>query len=657
MRTVTFRGLLLAALLTLVPAAGARAATFTPTDGAELQQALTTAAADNQDDTIILDGATTYTRSGGFAYSSGHTANLTLVGNGATVTGTGSGLHLMVFDGGTIDISGLKVQAVQAFDYAFTTRYSGTTATLRDITVSGATSDTGASYGFFLGGDSVTATNLTANVLASQGIAASATSLALTGASVSSATGRQIEVTQGTAVLNDLNLHDPEIPSVSGIEVDAPGAVATVQRARISGSTPAASAYFSGNLTLTDSLLLVSAPSGRGLVAGDINNSSAKSSTIDAQRVTIVGTGASNQIAAVAGDGGGTTGADHHTITIGDSIIANIPTVASCNEPDAAATNTIAFATTAFPAGFSTTNSCADGMGDPGITFGSGMTTQAPVFADAAAGDYRQLRTSPLLDLGATSDPGMGADLGGGLRFVNGAVDLGAYEYQRAAPAVTAGGSPSPVAGQPVTLTATATDADPGETAQLTYAWAFSDGGTATGASVEHVFAQVGSATATVTVTDPTGLKTVKDVPLTIAAVPPAGGGATPTPGTPAGPAAPAGTPPDRTPPALRSLRVAKTISRGAKLPGAVTRGGQVRFTLSEAATVAVRFERLAGKRAVRVPGSFKLKLAAGKRSLRFTGRVTRKRTLKPGAYRMVLTATDAAGNAAAPVRAAFTLR
>lgn len=101
----------------------------------------------------------------------------------------------------------------------------------------------------------------------------------------------------------------------------------------------------------------------------------------------------------------------------------------------------------------------------------------------------------------------------------------------------------------------------------------------------------------------------------------------------------------------------AKTIRLGAKLPGAVPRGGQVRFTLSEAATVTVRFERLAGRRRVRVPGSFKLKLAAGKRSVRFTGRVTRRRTLKPGAYRIVLTATDAAGNAAPAARAGFSLR
>ena len=385
-----------------------------------------------------------------------------------------------------------------------------------------------------------------------------------------------------------------------------------------------------------------------GLTVGDSNNNAVHKSSIDAQRVTIVGTGASNQRAAAAGDGGNGE-ADEHTITLTDSIVSAIPNPLSCSAPAGAATNSITVTRTSLPPGGSVNNTCTDN--GPGITLGPGVTNLAPVFADAPAGDYRPLRTSPLLDLGPGADPLVGADLGGGLRFVNGAVDLGAYEYQRSAPEVTAGASPaSPVAGQPVTLTATATDADPGETALLTYAWSFSDGTTATGASPLHVFPVIGPATATVTVTDPTGLTTEKVVPLNLVA--PGAAGQTPTPAP--GPATPAA---DRTAPALTALRVTKTIRRGSKLPAAVTRGGQVRFTLSEAATVSVRFERVAGKRSVRVPGTVKLKLRAGKRALRFTGRLSKTRTLKPGAYRIVLTPTDAAGNAGRAVRAAFTLR
>ena len=82
-----------------------------------------------------------------------------------------------------------------------------------------------------------------------------------------------------------------------------------------------------------------------------------------------------------------------------------------------------------------------------------------------------------------------------------------------------------------------------------------------------------------------------------------------------------------------------------------------MRFTLSEPASVTVRFERVRGKRAVRVPGTIRLKLAAGARAIRFAGRISSTRKLRPGAYRIVLTPTDATGNTGRDVRATFTLR
>jgi len=102
--------------------------------------------------------------------------------------------------------------------------------------------------------------------------------------------------------------------------------------------------------------------------------------------------------------------------------------------------------------------------------------------------------------------------------------------------------------------------------------------------------------------------------------------------------------------------------------------GTRVRFTLSEAATTRVtvqrkaRGRRVGGKcvapkarnrrarpceRYVSLKGSFSPVSPAGANSVRFTGRL-RGRTLKPGGYRIVLVATDPAGNRSLAKRASF---
>jgi hypothetical protein len=84
--------------------------------------------------------------------------------------------------------------------------------------------------------------------------------------------------------------------------------------------------------------------------------------------------------------------------------------------------------------------------------------------------------------------------------------DMGAFEYQRAAPAVTASASPATVGqGQAITFNAKATDSDPEETPGA-ITWVFDDGATATGASVQHAFAAAGAHTATASATDPAGV-------------------------------------------------------------------------------------------------------------------------------------------------------
>ena len=84
--------------------------------------------------------------------------------------------------------------------------------------------------------------------------------------------------------------------------------------------------------------------------------------------------------------------------------------------------------------------------------------------------------------------------------------DMGAFEYQRAAPEVTAAAAPATAGqGQAITFKATATDSDPQEMPGA-ITWVFDDGATATGASVQHSFAAAGTHTATASATDPAGV-------------------------------------------------------------------------------------------------------------------------------------------------------
>jgi hypothetical protein len=138
--------------------------------------------------------------------------------------------------------------------------------------------------------------------------------------------------------------------------------------------------------------------------------------------------------------------------------------------------------------------------------------------------------------------------------------------------------------------------------------------------------------------------------------------------------------PQDITAPDVTGLALSRTRFRlGGTLPrlAAVRTGTRIRFMLSEAATIRLRFRRLAlgrlvGGRCVKptrlnrsrrrctrslpVRGSVSLGAQEGVRRIRFAGRLSRRRSLKPGRYRLILTATDAAGNISLPDRVRFRL-
>jgi hypothetical protein len=138
--------------------------------------------------------------------------------------------------------------------------------------------------------------------------------------------------------------------------------------------------------------------------------------------------------------------------------------------------------------------------------------------------------------------------------------------------------------------------------------------------------------------------------------------------------------PPDTTDPDVTGLALSRTRFRlGSALPSvaAVRTGTTIRFTISEAATVNLRFRkaapgRLVGGRCRRptrlnrsrrrctrmlaVPGSVSLPVQAGARRIKFAGRLSARRRLRPGRYQLILRATDAAGNVSTPDRARFRL-
>jgi hypothetical protein len=139
----------------------------------------------------------------------------------------------------------------------------------------------------------------------------------------------------------------------------------------------------------------------------------------------------------------------------------------------------------------------------------------------------------------------------------------------------------------------------------------------------------------------------------------------TPTPPAPPAPAV------DRTAPLLTALSAKPRSFRTRRHAGRAA-GTTVRFTLSEAATVRLGLERATtGRRVgggcvrqtranrsrrscvryVVIRGVLARKLAAGAARVRFDGRLGGKR-VATGRYRLVLVATDAAGNASPPRRA-----
>lgn len=490
--------------LTLVacsPPVAARAAVYSAADASALSTALADAQASPEADTVNV-GPGTF--AGSFTYNGSSKVEIVGAGAGQTILSTSSGYALLLQGSAAGDRVANLTATVTGGSTVRGIWVGAPSATVEDVTLTRT------------GG-----TNLFAVVLMG-------TDQTVRRVTVDGAFSRAFEVQAPGATLTDITARN--LGSANGIEVDAPGATATVQRAQITGGNVGASATFSGALTITDSLIDMRGSLGSALSVGDNGNNAVHTSSIVADRMTVIGDAMSNSAASV---GAGTAGeADVMSIAIRDSIVSGFTTPLRCFEAGAAASGTLTVSDTALTG--AVTNSCDDGMMDPGVTQ-TNVTALAPGFIDAAGSDFRLRWDSPLLDLGGTTPLPGATDLAGLERVVDGdgagiaTVDLGAYEYQRRPPVIAATATPATATtGQSVAFAASATDQDPLEDPLLTYAWSFDGGSAVTGPAQSRAFTTAGTRVATLTVTDPAGASASQEVPVTVTA--PA---STPTP-TPA---------------------------------------------------------------------------------------------------------------------------
>jgi hypothetical protein len=467
-------------------------------DGVQLNAAIT--AASGTPSNRVLIGAGTYSNN---FYFSGT--------NGLSVIGAGQGKTILQDGGGTFT----PVLSI-----------TGNGSTVSDMTIN-VTNGTGW-RGLQIGGAGSSATRITVTEAAAAqntiGI------LDHTGATVSAATitlplssSEGVSMSSGSGTLTDSTIQ-AGAPSGggTGVAFSGPSIPFTFTRDRIAAGTVITGD--GGIAEVDDSVLLPVGPGAIGLQAANFNSPGTNSvKTINAKRDTIVGDGSSNQIATYSYGGqfsGG--GSNNSTINL-DSTVINAVTHPLYR--------TVAFAGST--ADITATYVNHDPTGD--VSSGSGgSTTQShalnvpPGFVNAAGGDYHLLYNSALVDTGnpAALPPGT-TDLEGNPRPVNGSgvgpiVDIGAYEYQRPAPTVSAmAGVPTANTAQTVSFTANASVSDPGDPVAVT--WSFDDGATASGSSVTHAFSTPGAHTATATATAGNGLAASQGVTVTVSA--PGGGG------------------------------------------------------------------------------------------------------------------------------------
>jgi hypothetical protein len=375
--------------------------------------------------------------------------------------------------------------------------------------------------------------------------------------------------------------------------------------------------------------------------------------SVTASHLTVVGDGVHNQVGISVDEGAGFNA----TATVRDSVFRGLTRDLHRRSDTKVVQLAISYSD------YSTAKTLNENLGGSGSLGGPGNVDNVdPLFVDPSAGDYRLRADSPLIEAGT---PGplaateSATDLAGNGRIRDANADciftrdMGAYEFQPPArnPVARAGAPAAARAYEAVAFDASAS-CDPDTGGALTYTWAFDDGASATGASVQHAFNRRGAHSGTVTVRSASGRTATAAATVMVR---------------------------DDTRPAASGLAINPSTlvvaDFGASI--AATRGAKVRYRLSEPATVRFTVQRAGPGRKVKgrcvkprrsnlgrrsctryttLRGSFTHAGRAGPNSFRFTGRL-RGRKLKPGRYRLVAVPTDLSGNRGKAIRRGFRVK
>jgi PKD domain len=608
-------GTFLAVMLAFFVITGvARANTYQASNTAQLVTALSNAGANPGPDTIVL-AAGTYT--GPFTY------NNTSANNGLTIDGAGVGQTIvketgngqyalgLIGTGETYDISNLTLDITSTNSQGLEIDGPGEVQNV-DVTYVGPAADLTGSFGILI--DSAV------DGLTFSHVAVDATATAASGSV--SAEGI-VDEYSGAVTIEDSSVTGADI----GISAESePALTLNVTRTKLTDDDWGIGVLDDTAATVSDSLIVPS--SGNGAIAvmvNDFDSGSGWTGSVALDHDTIVNGGASQTGVDVDAD---TTG-DDFTASLTNTLVYGFETPVALDAAvpgDTASASGISYSSVP-NSGWATAGSGT--INKPLFQVSPAPTTD-PEFANTAAGDYRLLASSPLIDQGTTGSAAE-TDLDGLPRFVDGkgsgvaASDVGAYEYQ--APTASASASATSAdTGAGVAFTGTGTDVNPGETP--TFTWNFGDGATATGAQVSHAFAAPGTYLVTLTVTEPAGAKATSTVSVTVTTPP-----ATATP--------PKAVPPKAVPPKLSKVMVSARLAS---------------LTLSEAATLKVTLARKSGKKWKALSGSLRLKGSRGKNTFKLKGKKPFEH-LRKGRYRVTIVAIDKAGQRAKVVYVTFNVR
>lgn len=427
----------------------------------------------------------------------------------------------------------------------------------------------------------------------------------LTNVDIDSQIARGIVIvgSSGSTNIDDVRVTGIDVLNTTGI-INAASIALSLNRVKVSDFYNQIASR-RGSITLTDSVV---SGGSNGFYGISLWHNGDQTASIDAKRVTVV-LERSNGRAANVYTWNGSGDPYPLTLTIADSLLV-VPGGGSayalgCAE-NAPGEITVALPRTAYNHSLVLDSSSSDTCAITGSAANFDSAASPPLFVDAANNDFSQRWDSPWLD--QVDDPALSGevDVVGNERLVRGTapfapggsalLDLGAIEYQAAAPVATIDAAPSGLVGASLAFAGSGSDSDPGESAGLTYSWDFGDGGTATGTSANHTWSLAGTYAVKLTVTDPAGRVGSATKSVTIGALP---------------------IPADTTAPKLTIKSKPKKKTKSRKV--------RISFKANEAATFECKLDR--AKKWKKCKSPYKAK------------------KLKRGKHTLSVRATDAAGN------------